>query len=76
MRERKQKSGEEARLEEMREVFRQMNEIEQGRADRNAEALKDRREEDEKNREKRERLKERLDGLGMYKESSDLGVVY
>ncbi len=61
-------------------MFKQMNEVEQDRADRckaeeierrraEAEAMKDRREEDDK---KRERLKERLEGLGMYKETSDL----
>ncbi len=75
---------EEARLNEMREMFKQMNEVEQDRADRckaeeierrraEAEAMKDRREEDDKKRDKREWLKERLEGLGIYKETSDLG---
>ncbi len=82
--EQRRKAEEETRLNKMREMFKQMNEVEQDRADRckaeeierrraESEAMKDRREEDDKKRDKRERLKERLEGLGMYKETSDLG---
>ncbi len=85
--EQRRKAEEEARLNEIMEMFKQMNEVEQDRADRckaeeiercraEAEATKDRREEDDKKRDKRERLKERLEGLGMYKETSDLGWWY
>ncbi len=79
------RADEEARRMELREMFRQMNEVERGRGDRHKEAeverrkadedaRKERREEEERKREKKERLKEKLTGLGVVKESVDLGM--
>ncbi len=81
------KASEEARRVELCDMFKQMKELEEARAEQQREAEADRireeeefkrvrREEEDKKKEKRERYKEKLAGLGMWKESMDLGLFF
>ncbi len=72
-----------ARVTELREMMQQLNDIGKDRDERRAEdernrqeaheaARRERREEEDLRRERRDRLRERVEGLGVFKESSDL----